>query len=201
MKKLCLSLLVMSLLIVGCGMRGVVAKITGTEGEVSTRNSGSAPFVKAQPGLELAEGGAVRTGKDGKAVLEDLARKGRITVDLDSYYEVRMNKSVGWLEYGKALFDIIRQEEEIVIETPHGNTAVLGTVFGQVVASDSFELWVEKGKVEFTAKNGQKRTVSANQKLIWKVNEELPEAVNFNLPESEAFFGAKSSRPSAINPR
>lgn len=186
-------LCILSLMALGCGSQNEpLARIASVKGKVDARLEASSTFVAAQTDMQLMHQGAVRTAKESGATLEDVVRKGAIEIDPDSYYEVRSGTSIGFQRVGKAVFDINRQQTEIHIDTPHGTTAVLGTRFGQIVSSDTFELWVEEGQVEFTASNGDKQKVSANQKLQWQVNEgSLPQPVNFNLLESEDFFGAK----------
>lgn len=186
-------LFVIGLLAVGCGSQNEpLARIASVKGKVDARLKASGAFVAAQTDMQLKHQGAVRTGKEGGTTLEDIARKGGIKIDSDSYYEVRAGTNIGFQGVGKAVFDINKQQTEIRIDTPHGSTAVLGTKFGQIVSSDTFELWVEEGQVEFTASNGAKQRVSASQKLQWKVNEgPLPQPENFNLLESEDFFGNK----------
>jgi len=181
------------MLTVGCGSQNEpLARIATVQGKVDARLESTAAFVAAKVDMQLKDQGAVRTDKDSTAVLEDIARKGGVKIDPDSYYEVRAGTSLGFHGSGKAVFDINKQQTEIQVETPHGNTAVLGTKFGQLVSSDSFELWVEEGQVEFTAKDGSKQKVSASQKLQWQVEQgPLPKPESFNLLESEDFFGNK----------
>jgi len=193
MRKLLVCLCLSCLLAAGCGSQSEpLARIASVQGKVDARLEGAGAFVAAKADMQLKHQGAVRTEKDSVAIIEDIARKGGIKIDPDSYYEVRAGTSIGFQGSGKAVFDINKQQTEIQVETPHGNTAVLGTKFGQLVSSDSFELWVEEGQVEFTARNGSKQKVSASQKIQWKVNDSpLPQAENFNLLESEGFFGNK----------
>lgn len=181
------------LFLVGCGgQTEPLARIVSVKGKVDARLEAVGAFVAAKADMQLKHQCAVRTDKDSIAVLEDIARKGSIKIDPDSYYEVRTGNSIGFQGSGKAVFDVNKQQTEIQVENPYGNTAVLGTKFGQLVSSDTFELWVEEGQVEFVALDGSKQKVSANQKLQWKVGEgPLPQPANFNLLESEDFFGSK----------
>jgi len=193
MYKLAILFCVGSILLAGCGGAGEpLARIAAIEGKVDARPEAEGAFAAAKVDMQLRHQGAVRTDKESTAALEDMARKGSIKIEPDSYYEVRAGVTLGFHGSGKAVFDVNKQQTEIQIETPHGNTAVLGTKFGQIVASDSFELWVEEGTVEFTARDGSKQRVTASQKLQWQVQQgALPQPVNFNLLESEDFFGKK----------
>jgi len=194
MKKLLVLFCLIGLFVTGCGSTDEpLARIAQTEGKVDARAEGSLDFVAAKIDMQLKHQGAVRTDKESTAALEDMARKGSIKIAPDSYYEVRAGVTMGFHGSGKAVFDVNKQQTEIQIETPHGNTAVLGTKFGQLVSSDSFELWVEEGTVEFTARDGSKQKVAGSQKLLWQVQQgPLPQPVNFNLLESEDFFGSKN---------
>lgn len=191
MYKFFVSVVLAGLFAAGCGSQSEpLAKISSVEGKVAARLEVNSDFVEAKAEMQLKHQGAVRTDKDSVAVLEDIARKGSIKIDPDSYYEVRAGTCIGFQSSGKAVFDINKQNTQIQVETPHGNTAVLGTKFGQLVSSDSFELWVEEGQVEFTSSKGDKQRVAAGQKLQWKIDEgDLPQATSFNLLESESFFG------------
>lgn len=135
-------------------------------------------------------GGAVRTGKDSGASLLTVADSAKVDVAADSYFEVRAGDKIGFQGDGKAVYDVNKQQKSIVVETQHGNTAVLGTRFGQLISSSSFELYVAEGKVEFTSKTGEKRQVGAGQQLVWNTSEALPAVAETNVVESEAFFGS-----------
>lgn len=196
MHKFILFFCVFSLsLVYGCGSQNEpLAKIASLKGKVDARTGAGATFVPAQTDMHLKHQGAIRTDRESEATLEDISRKGSIKIDPDSYYEVRAGTNIGFHGNGKAIFDINKQQTEIHIETPHGNTAVLGTKFGQVISEEKFELWVEEGRVEFTAKNGDKQALSANQKIQWEVkNGPLPAPAEFNLLESEEFFKSNQS--------
>jgi hypothetical protein len=193
MQKSIIVVCILGVLLTGCGSSNEpLARIAAIEGKVDARPELNGAFAAAKVDMQLKHQGAVRTDKESTAALEDMARKGSVKIAPDSYYEVRAGVTLGFHGAGKAVFDVNKQQTEIQIETPHGNTAVLGTKFGQIVASDSFELWVEEGTVEFTARDGSKQRVTGSQKLQWQVQQgALPQPVNFNLLESEDFFGKK----------
>ncbi len=112
-----------------------------------------------------------------------------IDIFADSYFEVRAAGSVaGYQGEGSAAYEVKKQNNPVAIETPHGTTAVLGTKFGQQVASDAIMILVESGKVAFTSNAGEKREITAGKKLAWKVTGPLPEVTESSLVESEAFF-------------
>ncbi|MBU1106951.1 MAG: hypothetical protein KKB51_09815 [Candidatus Riflebacteria bacterium] len=141
-------LCIIGLLTVGCGSQDKpLARIVSVKGKVDARLESSSAFVAAQADMQLKHQGAVRTGKDSGTILEDIARKGSIKTDPDSYYEVRAGTSIGFHGSGKAVFDIDKQQTEIQIDTPHGNTAVLGTKFGQLVSSDTFNSGLKKDRL------------------------------------------------------
>lgn len=179
----------------GCGAeKPVVAKFQSFAGEVMVKAVGKTEFVKAASDQSLFTGDAIRTGKESFATVMNLENKAKIQIFPESYFEIKGQNSMGMQNNGQAIFEVDKQEKEIVVETPHGVTAVLGTKFGQVVTQDGFELLVEKGVVEFTATNGSKKKVTAAQKIMWKTSEELPEPAEVNLIESESFFGESSFR-------
>lgn len=176
----------------GCGNQSVpVAKVVSLSGQVEARTTADKNFSAASADLQLMAGGAVRTGKNSAASLLTVADSAKVDVAADSYFEVRAgNDKIGFQGDGKAVFDVNKQQKSIVVETQHGNTAVLGTRFGQFISSSSFELYVAEGKVEFTSQAGEKRQVGAGQQLVWKTSEALPAVAETNVVESEAFFGS-----------
>ena len=176
----------------GCGNQSVpVAKVVSLSGQVEARTTADKNFSAASADLQLMAGGAVRTGKNSAASLLTVADSAKVDVAADSYFEVRAgNDKIGFQGDGKAVFDVNKQQKSIVVETQHGNTAVLGTRFGQLISSGSFELYVAEGKVEFTSKTGEKRQVGAGQQLVWNTSEALPAVTETNVVESEAFFGS-----------
>ncbi len=177
----------------GCGNQSApVAKIVSISGQVEARVMAEQGFSAASTDLQLMDGGAVRTGKDSAASLLTVADSAKVEVAADSYFEVRAGDKIGFQGDGKAVFDVNKQQKSIVVETQHGNTAVLGTRFGQLISSSSFELYVAEGKVEFTSKSGEKRQVGAGQHLVWNTSEALPAVAESNVVESEAFFGSGS---------
>ena len=180
-------------LLAGCGSQPAApaAKIVSISGQVEARAMADQSFITASADQQLMAGGAVRTGKDSVASLLTVADSAKVDVAADSYFEVRAgNDKIGFQGDGKAVFDVNKQQKSIVVETQHGNTAVLGTRFGQLVSSGSFELYVAEGKVEFTSKTGEKRQVGAGQQLVWNTAEALPAVAETNVVESEAFFGS-----------
>lgn len=186
-------LLAASSVLTGCGgqQAAPAAKIVSISGQVEARTTAEQNFSTAGVDLQLMAGGAVRTGKDSAASLLTVADSAKVDVAADSYFEVRAgNDKIGFQGDGKAVFDVNKQQKSIVVETQHGNTAVLGTRFGQLISSGSFELYVAEGKVEFTSKTGEKRQVGAGQQLVWNTAEALPSVTETNVVESEAFFGS-----------
>ncbi|HNX74445.1 MAG TPA: FecR domain-containing protein [Candidatus Rifleibacterium sp.] len=176
----------------GCGSQATpAAKIVSVSGQVEAKITAEQGFATAAGDMQLMAGGAVRTAKDSSASLMTLADSAKVDVAADSYFEVRAGSDkIGFQGEGKAVYDVNKQQKSIVVETRHGNTAVLGTRFGQIVSSSSFELYVANGKVEFTNKTGEKRQVGAGQQLIWNTSEALPTVVETNVVESEAIFGS-----------
>ena len=171
-----------------------VAHINSFEGAVSARAESDSAFIPAIAQMPLHSGGAIRTDADGKALLELVDGSARISVESDSYYEVRSGSTIGSHQSGRAVFDVNKQEKDIIIETPHGNTAVLGTRFAQVISENSLQIFVEKGLVEFTSNRGEKQKIAAGKKLSWNPEEKLPDPSEINLLESESFFGNSGSR-------
>ncbi|HNW12803.1 MAG TPA: FecR domain-containing protein, partial [Candidatus Rifleibacterium sp.] len=121
----------------GCGNQSVpVAKVVSLSGQVEARTTADKNFSAASADLQLMAGGAVRTGKNSAASLLTVADSAKVDVAADSYFEVRAgNDKIGFQGDGKAVFDVNKQQKSIVVETQHGNTAVLGTRFGQLISS------------------------------------------------------------------
>lgn len=185
------SFIAATLLMSGCGQTAApAAKIVSVNGQVEARVSPDQNFAVAKSDLQLLIGGAVRTGKESAVGLLTLSDSAKIEVSADSYFEVRAgDDKIGFQGNGKAIFDVNKQQKSIIVETQHGNTAVLGTRFGQNISSSSFELYVAQGKVEFTSTAGEKRLVGPGQQLVWDTAETLPAVAESNVIESESFFG------------
>ncbi len=178
----------------GCGQEeSAAAKLTSFSGDVAFKARSEAQFTPAAANAEIIAGGAVRTSKESQASLQLAANNASIKIYEDTFFEVRAESSLGYQSSGKAVFDVNKQAKEIMVETTHGNTAVLGTRFAQIVSDKSFELWVEKGEVEFTSKDGQKQKVSAGKSIKWDVSKPLPEAKEHNFVDAEAIFGSGQS--------
>lgn len=178
-------------LLVGCGLeKEKIAQIYAIEGEVYLRTEGNQKFVTAKKDVFLFAGDAIRTGKNSNAILKNLPHSAHIKVFPETFFEIRSGKSIGFQSDGKAVFDVEKQQNEICVETVHGITAVLGTQFGQVVTSGTFELIVEKGLVEFSTRAGEKRKIPAGKKIRYLAGQPLPEAHEVNLVESESLFGS-----------
>jgi len=176
----------------GCGDAAKpAAKILKVSGNVNARPTAGEVFKRASAEMNLMVGGAIRTESDAGASLQTHMDSMVIDIFADSYFEVRTaGSSAGYQGEGKAVYEVNKQKKPVVIETPHGTTAVLGTKFGQIVAGDSIMIIVESGKVAFTSKGGENREISAGKKLIWKITEPLAAVSDSNLIDSESFFGS-----------
>ena len=189
-KALLLYTVFTAFLFSGCGEQaGPAAKILKVSGSVQARPAAGAQYAEARANMDLAVGGAVRTQSDSNAQIITHLDSVKIDISADSFFEVKTGAAVGFQGEGKAAYDVNKQKSDVVIETPHGATAVLGTKFGQLVGSDSILIIVEKGKVRFTSKAGQNREIIGGQKFAWNVAEPMPLVVEASLVDSEGFFG------------
>ena len=178
------------LFITGCGSESQpAARVLKVSGQVNARVAAGEAFKQASADMELKVGGAVRTESEASARLQTHLDSMTIDIFADSYFEVRATGGVaGYQGEGSAAYEVKKQNNPVAIETPHGATAVLGTKFGQRVASDSIMILVESGKVAFTSNAGEKREITAGKKLVWRVTGPLPDVAESSFIESEAFF-------------
>ena len=188
-------MLTFSLAVVGCGDgEAPLVRIAKVEGNVEIRELPGAAFVPALVEMTMKHQGAVRTGKSSRATLVHLAHKSVVTVLEDSWYEVRAGAAAGCQSAGQAIFEVEKQQNEFIIESSHGATAVLGTKFAQIVSSDTIEIWVKSGLVEFTSRTGRKKQIAALQKFRWHTADaDLPEPESFVETEAETIFGSDES--------
>ena len=128
------SMLAAAFLVAGCGNQPVpAAKIVSINGQVEARIVADQSFSAASTDLQLMAGGAVRTGKDSAASLLTVADSAKVDVAADSYFEVRAgDDKIGFQGDGKAVYDVNKQQKSIVVETQHGNTAVLGHIVFEI---------------------------------------------------------------------
>ncbi len=186
----------------GCGTpASPTAKIEMATGQVQARESAGKEFIQADTKTRLFTGSAVRTGRESAARILILPDNAVIDLEANSFFEVRAaTGKIGFQDTGKAVFNVNKKNTEVIIETRHGNTTVLGTKFGQMVSTDSFELFVKEGKVEFASKSGEKRQLEGGEKLIWKVSDSLPEKQVASVVEIEMFL-QNSNTPYEFNRR
>ena len=151
----------------GCGADADAdaAKIKDPKGNVRIRHSAGTTFSEAKADDPVAQGGAVRTGENGKTRLSFLDGS-ELTIKPESYFELNQGNFWGHQTEGAVLYKINKQKTGLTVETPHGVTSVLGTTFLIMVSSDSTFIGVEEGKVSFAPKGGGTPiTIGAKQKI------------------------------------
>lgn len=172
-------------LFTGCGGNPEVARVKDPNGNVRVRAGATGTFTEARAEDPLAQGGAVRTGENGKVRLL-FGDGSELTVKPESYFEVSQGSALGLQTEGAVLYKINKQKSGLTVETPHGVTAVLGTTFLIRVGSDSTQLGVDEGRVSFTPKGGGPAvTVEAGQKIEAGADGKVAAPETFDLSEEE----------------
>jgi hypothetical protein len=174
--------------LVACGQQPPVAEIRSPQGLVEFSLEENVPFVKAREKAGVPLGGAVRTGKESSVDLHFLSGTGQVSLRENAFFQVQSTSIIGKQMSGTAIYNIKKQEKEIHIETPHGNTTVLGTEFSQQISSSSLTLAVKTGVVEFAALGGDKRKVTAGEKLVFIKDSPLSEPTKMDLMEQLNLF-------------
>ncbi len=164
--KLISSLLALLIMFSGCQKEDPRATVTGIVGTVLCKSMPGDAFKPAQDKSSLFIGGAVKTEQNSSAKLT-FSDQSEMLVQADAYFEIGSKDSFGTQNSGGVIYRLQKQAAPAKIETPHGTTAVLGTVFRQDVSTDSVKIWVEEGRVSFTPVSGGAETiVTAGQKLV-----------------------------------
>ncbi len=175
------ALLLSVVLLPGCENKQSMAQFVKVSGKVEARTGPSEKFVAAvQQGL-LPSGGAVRTMPESSADLLLIASKGVIEIKPDTYFELPTSENDVRQESGTIIYRINQDKGGFSVVTPHGLTGVLGTVFELSVASDSTTVGVQEGKVSLTNRQGESRTVQANEKLVMDASGKFSEKTVFDL--------------------
>jgi ferric-dicitrate binding protein FerR (iron transport regulator) len=143
----------------------VVAVLDGVEGEVFVR-SGSGR-TKATAGQSLRAGEGVECEGPRSAALLAFADRSRLELGGDTLLRDLIERDAGrgrrlFLEKGLLKAEVAKQPAGLpmIVESPHGEARILGTVFALHVDADpkkGTRLEVEEGRVEL--KNGAGRTV------------------------------------------
>ena len=177
-----------------CGQKPPVAEIRSPQGMVEFNREENAPFAEAREKTGVPLGGAVRTGKESAADLHFLQEIGQISLRENAFFQLQSGSLIGKQLSGTAIFNIKKQEMEIHIETPHGNTTVLGTEFSQQVSSAGLILAVKTGVVEFASLRGEKRKVAAGEKLVVEKDSSLSDPVKMDLMEQLNLFSNNAGK-------
>ena len=169
----------------GCGSPPEPARVRAPEGKVQTRVDAAATFADARDHDPVREGGAVRTGEDGRARLV-FPDGSELAVRSDTFFEVGQGASFGRHHEGTVLYKIQKQRSGLTVETPHAITSVLGTTFLAIVGTDSTLIGVEEGRVAVTPRaGGAPVTLEAKQKLTLGPTGPLGATEPFDLATEE----------------
>ncbi|MBF0410148.1 MAG: FecR domain-containing protein [Candidatus Riflebacteria bacterium] len=152
---ICLNIL-FSLNFFGCGnaQTGKVAELDKIQGKVEFRRASTSDFSPAKEKEPLYNKDIVKTGNDAQAILKFLDQS-IVTLNKMTIFEVIAAENVlGKQNEGTAIYDMKKQKQETRVVSPHGTTAILGTLFCLTVNESSTTVWVKEGKVSFTSKAG-----------------------------------------------
>jgi len=186
----------------GCGGQGGnpadAVALSQLNGTVARKADAASAFAPAKDGDRVQAGGAVRTSESSRATLS-WADQTQVTLQPETYFEIKAGGALGVQNQGSAIFKVAPQQRKgATVETPHGTTAVLGTTFLVRVASDGTAIWVDEGSVEFTAKNGEKKTITTGQTLAYGGSGTLADPRPVPPPERDQLFRPTTQAP-ALN--
>ncbi len=185
----------------GCGGSGgaAVATLGEVKGTVEARSTAAAAFQAATGEVPLQVGGAVRTGEDGEGLVK-YVEGGEVRLSPETYFEVRKGETLGRQESGSARYKIPSQKHPIGIETPHGYTAVLGTVFRLDVTATQTTATLQEGRIRFTASSGETCELTPGQQLTVTAGQPLGAPAELDPITLENLFNPGAKMP-AINQR
>jgi len=158
------TIVIICSLLLGCGAQQTKAKFSMVSGKVEMKQPAMNTFIQAKKDDVLVVGGAVRTMPTASANLI-LSNRGIIEIMPDSYFELTSANGSIKQNAGSILFHINENKGGYTVTTPHGVTAVLGTVFKLSVTIGSTLIEVKEGKVSFTNLKGEVKQINANEKI------------------------------------
>jgi hypothetical protein len=158
------------------------SKILSMSGTVEARQTREGQWVPASENMEIAEGGAVRTGADGGAVLL-MPNKTKVWMKEGSSLELEQRQTLASrlaLVFGRIKVRVphLMRKEKFEVRTPAAVCAVRGTEFTMDTTEDGqmnvqvlfgevklkFTIPSEKGKSEFNIPQGQGLTLEEKGK-------------------------------------
>ncbi|MFZ5953114.1 MAG: FecR domain-containing protein [Candidatus Rifleibacteriota bacterium] len=185
--RLIITIIVLSVILTGCKNNENGAKLLKVTGEVETRSDSGSKFVKAVQNSTLPVGGAVRTRPESSADLLLPDNGGIVELKQDSYFEFTENSFKQ--NSGTGVYRINPSKKPISVETPHGITGVIGTVFEVTVSSSSTKVGVSEGKVRLTSKSGTERILESGKMMSLDLRGTFSEAETFdNTSNSQKFI-------------
>lgn len=164
----------------GCSTEMPKAEFIRVSGTVEIKQPGTQGLAQAREKDILQTGGTVRTMLEASADLI-LSNRGIIEIMPDSYFELTSANGDAEQDSGSIIYRINESRNGYKVTTPHGVTAVLGTVFMLSVTPESTEIGVKEGKVSFTNTKGEIRYVEANEKITVNASGIFGEKAAFDL--------------------
>ncbi|NLI77016.1 MAG: FecR domain-containing protein [Candidatus Riflebacteria bacterium] len=199
---LMVCLIGMIMIVAGCGGGGgtsPVASLKAVQGKVEIRPVGASTFAAAAAAQPLVAGSAVRTGEDGQAQIQ-YADGTDVAIQPETFYEIKSQNSLGRQESGSARYRVSPQQNAVSVETPHGVTAVLGTVFRLDVTAQQTVVTLQEGKVRFTAAAGGSVELTPGQQVTAPAGAAPGKPAELDPFTLESLFNPGSKAP-AINQR
>ncbi|MEW6708454.1 MAG: FecR family protein [Candidatus Riflebacteria bacterium] len=185
--RLIIAIIALSVIITGCQKSESGAKLLKVTGDVEARIDSGSKFTKAVQNSFLLVGGAVRTRPESSADLLLPDNCGIIELKQDSYFE--FTESSFKQNSGTGVYRINPSKKPISVETPHGITGVIGTVFEVTVSSSSTKVGVSEGKVRLTSKSGTEHILESGKMMSLDLHGTFSEAEIFdNTSNSQKFI-------------
>ncbi len=161
------------------------AKVLSMSGEVEVRPTREGIWIPAKEGMEIAEGGALRTGAKGGAVLQ-LPNKSKVWFRKSTTLEIEQRQTLAsrlMLVFGKVKVRVphLMRKEKFEMRTPAAVCAVRGTEF--TMGAD------EDGKMDLQVLFGE-------VKLKFTVPPQKGSA-EFNIPQGQGLSSAESGKAAA----
>lgn len=194
------SIMAFGLFVTGCGNTDPVGKIIAVKGDIKTKTATEASFTTATIDQSLISGDSIKTGEDSNVELELLNDKSQITLNSNTFLEIRnfSEKELRQMS-GIAIYRINPQNRELKIQTPQGMATVLGTVFRVDSSQSETIVTVEKGRVGFKPAAGAQVIIEEGMQFSSSQKDEKP--VTLDPLEREQLFNSGSGLRPVINPR
>jgi hypothetical protein len=187
--KIILIMAAFALMVSYAYAEGEVLKIAKMSGKVMVLSRTSGEWSDAKIGQALAKEDSIRTGEDGKALLEfsdnsSLTLKPGTEISIDDLVWEEAAKKVNVGMTAGALKVLIKTPSDFKVRTPTGICGARGTVFYVFVVGTDTRVFVDEGAIDFS------NNISGNTYVVIQGMESIA-SVTGTLTEPRELTGAE----------